>query len=63
MLNQNGADFREDKVNNILYQYHDNVQSSKETLYQDFINFKDKPKEVFVWPLGHMKTMLYGHRV
>ena len=32
----------EDKVNNILYQYHDNVQSSKETLYQDFINFKDK---------------------
>ena len=33
----------EDKVNNILYQYHDNVQSSKETLYQDFINFKDKP--------------------
>jgi len=33
----------EDKVNNILYQYHDNVQSSKETLCQDFINFKDKP--------------------
>ena len=33
----------EDKVNNILYQYHDNIQSSKETLYQDFINFKDKP--------------------
>ena len=33
----------EDKVNNILYQYHDNAQSSKETLYQDFINFKDKP--------------------
>ena len=33
----------EAKVNNILYQYHDNVQSSKETLYQDFINFKDKP--------------------
>ena len=33
----------EDIVNNILYQYHDNVQSSKETLYQDFINFKDKP--------------------
>ena len=33
----------EDKVNNILYQYHDNVQSPKETLYQDFINFKDKP--------------------
>ena len=26
-----------------LYQYHDNAQSSKETLYQDFINFKDKP--------------------
>ncbi len=33
----------EDKVNNILYQYHDNIQSFKETLYQDFINFKDKP--------------------
>ncbi len=33
----------EDKVNNILYLYHDNVQSSRETLYQDFINFKDKP--------------------
>lgn len=33
----------EDKVNNILYQYHNNIQSSKETLYQDFINFKDKP--------------------
>ena len=33
----------EDKVNNIIYQYHDNIQSFKETLYQDFINFKDKP--------------------
>ena len=33
----------EDKVNNILYQYHDNIQSFKETSYQDFINFKDKP--------------------
>ena len=33
----------EDKVNNILYQYHDNAQSSKETLYQDFINSKDRP--------------------
>lgn len=33
----------EDKVNNILYQYHDNVRPSKETLCQDFINFKDKP--------------------
>ena len=33
----------EAKVNNILYQYHDNVQPSKETLYQDFVNFKDKP--------------------
>lgn len=33
----------EDEVNNILYQYHDNIQSFKETLYQDFINFKDKP--------------------
>ena len=32
----------EDKVNNILYQYHDNVQPSKDSLYQDFINFKDK---------------------
>ena len=33
----------EDKVNKILYQYHDNIQSFKETLYQDFINFKEKP--------------------
>ena len=33
----------EAKVNNILYQYHDNVQSSKETLYKEFLNFKDKP--------------------
>ena len=33
----------EDKVNNILYQYHDNMQSFKETLCKDFINFKDKP--------------------
>ena len=33
----------EDKVNNILYQYHENVQPSKETLCQDFLNFKDKP--------------------
>ena len=33
----------EDKVNNILYQYHNNIQSFKETLCQDFINFKDKP--------------------
>lgn len=33
----------EAKVNNILYQYHDNVQPPKETLYQDFLNFKDKP--------------------
>jgi hypothetical protein len=41
LLRSNQSD--EDKVNNILYQYHDNVQSSKETLYQDFINFKDKP--------------------
>ena len=32
----------EGKVNNILYQYHDNVQPSKETLYLDFVNFKDK---------------------
>ena len=30
------------KVNNILYQYHDNVQPSKETLYQEFLTFKDK---------------------
>ena len=30
------------KVNNILYQYHENVQPSKDSLYQDFINFKDK---------------------
>ena len=32
----------EDKVNNILYQYHENVQPSKVTLCQDFLNFKDK---------------------
>ena len=32
----------EAKVNNILYQYHDNVQPSKETLYQEFLTFKDK---------------------
>jgi len=32
----------EDKVNNILYQYHDNIQPSKESLYQEFLNFKDK---------------------
>ena len=30
------------KVNNIFYQYHDNVQPSKETLYQEFLTFKDK---------------------
>lgn len=30
------------KVNNILYQYHDKVQPPKETLYQEFLNFKDK---------------------
>lgn len=30
------------KVNNILYQYHDNIQPSKESLYQEFLNFKDK---------------------
>ena len=33
----------EGKVNNILYQYHDNVQPDNETLYQDFKNFKDRP--------------------
>lgn len=33
----------EAKVNNILYQYHDNVRPDNETLYQDFKNFKDKP--------------------
>lgn len=32
----------EDKVNNILYQYHDNVRPDNETLYQDFKNFKDR---------------------
>lgn len=32
----------EAKVNNVLYQYHDNVQPSKEILHQDFINFKHK---------------------
>lgn len=31
------------KVNNILYQYHDNVRPDNETLYQDFKNFKDRP--------------------
>ena len=30
------------KVNNILYQYHDNVRPDNETLYQDFKNFKDR---------------------
>ena len=33
----------ESKVNNILYQYHDNVRPDNETLYQDFKNFKDRP--------------------
>ena len=33
----------EAKVDNILYPYHDSVQLDKDTLYQDFINFKDKP--------------------
>ena len=33
----------EAKVNNILYQYHDNVRPDNETLYQDFKNFKDRP--------------------
>ena len=33
----------ESKVNNILYQYHDNVRPENETLYQDFKNFKDRP--------------------
>ena len=33
----------EAKVNNILYQYHDNVRPNNETLYQDFKNFKDRP--------------------
>lgn len=32
----------EGKVNNILYQYHENLQPSKDTLYNDFVNFKDK---------------------
>ena len=32
----------EAKVNNILYQYHDNVRPDNETLYQDFKNFKDR---------------------
>ncbi len=31
------------KVNNILYQYHNDVQPSKETLYKDFADFKEKP--------------------
>ena len=33
----------EAKVNNILYQYHDNVRPDNKTLYQDFKNFKDRP--------------------
>lgn len=33
----------EAKVNDILYAYHDSVQLDKDTLYQDFINFKDQP--------------------
>jgi len=33
----------EAKVNNILYPYHENVQPDKDTLYQEFLNFKDKP--------------------
>ena len=32
----------EGKVNNILYQYHDNVQPAKEILYKDFDSFKGK---------------------
>lgn len=32
----------EAKVNNILYLYHENVQPDKDTLYQEFLNFKDK---------------------
>ena len=32
----------EAKVNNILYQYHDNVRPDNEMLYQDFKNFKDR---------------------
>ena len=32
----------EDKVNIILCQYHDNIQPPRETLYQEFLNFKDK---------------------
>lgn len=33
----------EEKVNNILYEYHENVQPAKEILYNDFAYFKDKP--------------------
>jgi len=33
----------EAKVNIILYPYHDSVQLDKDTLYQDFLNFRDKP--------------------
>ena len=33
----------EEKVNNILYEYHENVQPAKEILYDDFTYFKDKP--------------------
>lgn len=32
-----------DKVKNILFEYHENIQPSQETLYQDFVYFKNKP--------------------
>ena len=32
----------ESKVNNILYQYHENIHPSKDALYNDFAIFKDK---------------------
>lgn len=32
----------EGKVNNILYEYHENSHPSKESLCNDFVNFKDK---------------------
>ena len=39
-----GISFNASDAYPLIYEtYHDNAQSSKETLYQDFINFKDKP--------------------
>ena len=44
-----------------------NISRNEDDIYskaRDNINIKidKKTKEVFVWPQGHMKTMLYGVR-